>query len=132
MRAAIKEVSRWLVGQLAEAPDDIRAVYVEWNNSYLEPNTPREIVFVSVAAFGFDAIYKGGFDCSNAADLASLGDFVWEGRRGLEFRVSDHPGLDWTDVLKRAAARPEIRTLIRGRNLLLLVGYHDDAVYDVS
>ena len=132
MRAAVDEVSRWLAGQLAEAPDDISAVYVEWTNSYLEPNTPREIAFVSLAAFGFDAIRKGSFDCSNADHLAGLGDFVWEGRRGLDLRVSDHPGLDWTEVLKKAAAMPEVRTLARGRNLLLLVGYHDDAVYDVS
>lgn len=132
MRTAIEELSRWLVGRLAEAPDSIKAVYVEWNHSYLEPNTPREIVLVSLAAFGFDSFSKGDFDSSNPDDLARLGEFVWEGRRALHLRDSDYPGLDWTDALGQAAATPEVRTLTRGRNLLLLVGYHDDAVFDVS
>jgi hypothetical protein len=83
-------------------------------------------------AFGFEDFSKGGFDCSDPDDLASLGDFDWEGRSGLRLRESEYPGLNWTDVLKQAAATAKVWKLVRGRNLLLLVGYHDDAVYDVS
>ena len=132
MKTAVEEVSRWLVGQLLEVPDNIKAVYIEWNNSYLEPNTSREIVLVSMAAFGFEGFSKGGFDCSDPDDLARLGDFDWEGRSGLRLRESEYPRLDWTVVLKRAAAMEEVQKLVRRRNLLLLVGYHDDAVYEVS
>jgi hypothetical protein len=82
--------------------------------------------------FGFEGLTKGGFDCSDPDDLARLGDFNWEGRSGLRLRESEYSGLNWTDVLKRAAATAKIRKLVRSRNLLLLVGYHDDAVYDVS
>jgi hypothetical protein len=132
MKAAVQEISRWLLVQLSDVPDKIRAVYVEWGKCYLEPNTPREVVLVSMDAFGFEGLSKGGFDCSDPDDLARLGDFGWEGRSGLRLRESDYPGLNWTNVLKRVAATREVRKLVCSRNLLLLVGYHDDAVYDVS
>lgn len=132
MKKALEAISRWLVSQLSSAPENIRSVYVEWNRSYLEPNTPREIILVSMSAFGFGGFSKGGFDCSASEDLARLGEFDWQGRSGLDLRESEFPRLDWTDLLKQVAATPKIRKLVRNRNLLLLVGYHDDQVYDVS
>ena len=132
MKTAIREVSGWLLDQLSDVPDKIRAVYVEWGRSYLEPNTPREVVLVYMDAFGSEGFSKGGFDRSDPDDLARLGDFDWEARSGLRLREAEYPGLNWTDVLKQAAATAKVRKLVRSRNLLLLVGYHDDAVYDVS
>jgi hypothetical protein len=132
MHTPISEVVAWLLGQLSSVPPNIRAVYVEWDQSYLEPNTPREVKLVCMDAFGFEDLAKGSFDCSNRDDLYKLGDFVWEGERGLSLRKADYPEADWTEVLKDAAAAPELRALTRSRNLLLLVGQHDDAVYDVS
>jgi hypothetical protein len=132
VNAVINEVSRWLVQQLMDLPDPIRAVYVEWNNSYQEPNTPREIVFVSLAIFGFDSLSKGEFDCSVPEHLALLGDFIWEGPSAMHIRETDHPDLDWTDTLIAAAKTLEVRKRVRGRGLMLLVGYHDDTVHDVS
>jgi hypothetical protein len=132
MQSPVEAVSAWLQSQLSNVPHKINAVYVEWDFSYLEPNTPREVVLVSMDTFGFENIVKEGFDCSNRDDLYKLGDFTWEGGRGLNLRRSDYPLVDWTEVLKNAAATLEVRTLVRNRNLLLLVGYHDDAVYDVS
>ena len=132
MKTAVEKVASWLYSQLSTVPHNIKAVYVEWDHSYLEPNTPREVVLISIDTFGFDEIAKGNFDCSNREDRYKLGDFIWEGERGLSLRQIDYPSLDWTDVLKSAAATLEVRSLVRGRNLLLLVGYHDDAVYDMS
>ena len=132
MQSAIQAVSTWLHSQLSNLPQKINAVYVEWDFSYLEPNTPREVVLASMDAFGFEDIKKGTFNCSNQDDLYKLGDFTWEGACGLRLRKLDYPQQDWTEVLKNVAAMPDIRELARNRNLLLLVGYHDDAVYDVS
>jgi hypothetical protein len=128
----VDKIAAWLTEQLAGAPHNINTVYVEWNYSYLQPNTPREVVFIDMNTFGFDEITKGNFDCSNPDDLLKLGDFNWEGRQCLRLRQADHPPLDWTDVLKCAAATSKVRSTVRGRNLLLLIGYHDEDVYDVS
>ena len=132
MKDAVEKVAAWLHGQLLSVPHNIKAVYIEWDHSYWEPNTPREVVLIGMDTFGFADITKGSFDCSNRDDVCKLGDFIWEGERGLSLRQADYPRVNWTEVVKRAAAIPEVRTLARGRNLLLLVGYHDDAVFDVS
>jgi hypothetical protein len=132
MNGAVDTVAAWLHGQLLSTPHNINAVYVEWNHSYLEPNTPREVILIRMSAFGFEEITKGRFDSSNPRDWCDLGDFVWEGPRDLRLPQTDYLQLDWTEVLKTAAATPEIRKLARDRDLLLLIGYHDDAVYDVS
>jgi hypothetical protein len=132
MQNAVKTVSAWLQSQLSNVPQEIRAVYVEWDFSYHEPNTSREVVLIGMDTFGFEDIGKGRFDCSNRDDLYKLGEFTWEGQRGLSLPKLDYPNLDWTEVLKNAAMMPEIQTFARDRNLLLLVGYHDDAVFDVS
>jgi hypothetical protein len=132
MKTAVDLVSHWLLEQLSRVPKAINTVYVEWNNSYLEAGTPCEVVFVTMATFGFEHLVKGSFDCSNQDHLYELGNLVWQGRKLLDLREADFPELNWTDVLKDAATIPEIRAVVRSRNLLLLVGYHDDAVYDVS
>ena len=75
---------------------------------------------------------KADFDCSDPDHLCELGDFDWEGDALFRLEEKHYPNRDWTDVLKKAAARPGVRTLARRRNLLLLVGYHDDAVFDAS
>jgi hypothetical protein len=131
MQNAVQTVAGWLQSQLSNVPLEINAVYVEWDFSYLEPNTPREVVLISMDTFGFENIAKGSFDCSNQDDLYKLGEFTWEGQRSLRLPKSDYPQLDWTEVLQYAAAMPEIQKFARDRNLLLLVGYHDDAVFEV-
>lgn len=132
MGTPIHELSDWMVAQLAAAPGAITAVYIEWTHSYSEVNTARESVWISLAAFGFENLSVGAFDCANPDDLVKLGDFTWEGPHGLDLRDSDYPGTDWTKALQEAAALPAVRTLVRGRNLLLLLGYHDDDVFDAS
>ncbi len=131
-KIATAEVSDWMRGQLSHIPETIHAVYIEWNNSYLAPNTPREVAFVSMTLFGFKHLKKGTFDCSDGDQLSKLGDFDLVRNESLKLDKAEFPKLDWTGVLKKAAVIPAVRTLVRRRDLLLLVGYHDDDVYDVS
>jgi hypothetical protein len=122
-----------LLDQLAALPEQMTAVYVEWSFSYSpEPKTRREVEFLSLCAFGFSALSKASFDCSNPDHLQQLGDFIWEGPESFQVETALSPKMDWTSVLKKSAADAKVRKLARGRNLLLLVGYHDDAVFDVS
>src|ERR1051326_562985 len=121
MNDAVEKVSNWLLEKVSQAPPKLRAIYVEWNNSYLEPNTPREIEFVCINAFGFEDVSKDNFDCSDPdEELSRLGDFTWEGPPGFCVRTNEYPGCDWTEVLKTAAIMPAVRQLVRKRDLLFL------------
>jgi hypothetical protein len=129
---AVEVVGYWLAAQVAAVPSHIKAVYVEWDHSYTAPNSPGEIVWIEFHAFGFDQLSKGAFDCANPSHTELLGDFVWEGPGRLTLRETEYAIQDWTEVLKTAAASNTVRGLVRSRNLLLLVAWHDDTVFDVS
>ena len=123
---AISEVSTWLAGELSNVPDHIKIVYVEWDFSYF-----KDEAFASMSTFGFEKLSET-FDCSNPRDCYELGNFVWEGAKSLKLKESDYPGLDWTNVLREAAIVPVIRATVTRSSLRLLVGEHDDAVFDTT
>lgn len=131
MNELVAHTSTWLQMVLAQVPDKIRAVYVEYGDAY----TPTMIHLVCFNAFGFELLAQGSFDPSNRDHVYELGDFTWE-PSGVAGRILDcsfchdeYPGADWMAVLLNAARSPEVKKLAKLHRLQLVVGEHDGDVH---
>lgn len=115
----------WLQSVLRGLPGEIRAVYVEYGDSY----TPEMDHLVCYNAFGFESLAEGRFDPADPGHVGELGDFTWEPPDECRFRTDDHPDEDWLAALRRAAGSSEVVAPAAGRGVQLLVGEHDGEAF---